>query len=159
MSDTLIDGRRFRPFNVLDDFNWEALAIEIDLNLPAPRIIRVLNQIALTRGYPDKLRCDNGPELISIALAEWAEDNQVELDFIQPGKPTQNSFIERFNRTYRDEILDLYLFESLSQVRGMTADWIRKYNEERPHDSLDDLTPIEFLNAMKPSENSNSAWT
>jgi putative transposase len=120
-----------------------------------PRIIRVLNRIALIRGYPDKLRCDNGPELISIALTEWAEDYQVALDFIQPGKPTQNSFIERFNRTYRDEVLDLYLFESLSQVRGMTTDWIKKYNEERPDDSLDDLTPIEFLHAMKPSENSN----
>lgn len=159
MSDTLIDGRRFRTFNVLDDFNREALAIEIDLNLPAPRIIRVLNRIAESRGLPDRLRCDNGPELISIALAEWAEDNGIELDFIEPGKPTQNSFIERFNRTYRDEILDLYLFESLSQVRHMTVDWIRKYNEERPHDSLNDLTPVEFLHTMNQPENSNTAWT
>lgn len=159
MSDTLMDGRRFRTFNVLDDFNREALAIEIDLNLPAIRIIRVLNRIAESRGLPNRLRCDNGPELVSIALAEWAEDNQVDLDFIEPGKPTQNSFIERFNRTYRDEVLDLYLFESLSQVRGMTADWIRKYNEERPHDSLNDLTPIEFLHTINPLENSNTAWT
>lgn len=159
MSDTLMDGRRFRTFNVLDDFNREALAIEIDLNLPAIRIIRVLNRIAESRGLPNRLRCDNGPELVSIALAEWAEDNQVDLDFIEPGKPTQNSFIERFNRTYRDEVLDLYLFESLSQVRGMTADWIHKYNEERPHDSLNDLTLIEFLHTMNRPDNSNLAWT
>ena len=117
MSDTLWDGRRFRTFNVLDDFNREALAIEIDLNLPAPRIIRVLDRIAMTRGYPAKLRCDNGPELVSIALAGWAEDHGVRLDFIKPGKPTQNSYIERFNRTYRDEILDLYLFSSLNEVQ------------------------------------------
>ena len=77
----------------------------------------------------------------------------------QRGKPTQNSFIVRFNRTYRDEILDLYVFESLSQVRSMTADWTRKYNEERPHDALDDLTPIEFLHTMNQLENSNCART
>lgn len=159
MSDTLMDGRRFRTFNVLDDFNREALAIEVDLNLPAKRIIRVLNRVAETRGLPDRIRCDNGPELISIALAEWAEEHFIDLDFIEPGKPTQNSFIERFNRTYRDEILDLYLFESLSQIRSMTAEWIRKYNEERPHDALDDLTPIEFLNNMNPPENSNCMRT
>ena len=103
MSDALMCGRRLRTFNVVDDFNREALAIEIDLNLPAPRVIRVLDRVALLRGYPDKLRADNGPEFISIALADWAEENKVNLDLIKPGKPTQNSYIERFNRTYRDE--------------------------------------------------------
>lgn len=157
MSDTLFDGRRFRTFNVLDDFNREALAIEIDLNLPAVRIIRVLERIAQQRGYPAKLRCDNGPEFISIALAGWAEDHGVDLDFIKPGKPTQNSYVERFNRTYRDEILDLYLFRSLSEVRDLTTDWRRKYNEERPHDALGDLSPIEYLAVNKDAENSNYA--
>lgn len=152
MSDCLYDGRRFRTFNVLDDFNREVLAIEIDLNLPAPRIIRVLDRIALSRGYPEKLRCDNGPELVSIALAGWAEEHHVQRDFIKPGKPTQNSYVERFNRTYRDEILDLYLFSSLSQVRNLTRSWMNKYNQDRPHHSLEDLTPIEFLQMYNPVE-------
>lgn len=159
MSDTLRDGRRFRTFNVLEDFNREALAIEIDLNLPAPRVIRVLDRIAEHRGYPEKLRCDNGPEFISIALAGWAEDHGVRLDFIKPGKPTQNSYVERFNRTYRDEILDLYLFSSLSEVRNLTRSWIKKYNEDRPHDALGDLSPVEYLVAQKEAEISSNAWT
>lgn len=159
MSDTLSDGRRFRTFNVLDDFNREALAIEVDLNLPAARVIRVLDRVAQQRGYPEKVRCDNGPELVSILLAEWAEDQGVHLEFIEPGRPTQNSYIERFNRTYRDEILDLYLFSSLSQVRELTEEWLKKYNEKRPHDSLGDLTPIEYLVANNPVEMSSYAWT
>jgi len=107
MSDALMIGKRFRTFNVLDDFNREVLAIEIDLNLPAARVIRVLDRIVEERGYPRKIRLDNGPEMTSIALADWAEENSVLLDFIEPGKPTQNSYIERFNRTYRTEVLDL----------------------------------------------------
>ena len=106
MSDSLRCGRRFRTFNVVDDFNREALAIEIDLNLPTPRVIRTLDQAAVWRGYPSKLRMDNGPEFVSAALADWAEQNNVELEFLKPGKPTQNSYIERFNRTYRTEVLD-----------------------------------------------------
>ncbi len=90
--------------------NREAPAIEVDLNLPAPRVIRVLGRVALFRGYPEKLRVDNGPEFVSLALADWAEEHDVALDFIQPGKPTQNSFIERFKRTYRDELLDFICF-------------------------------------------------
>ena len=159
MSDTLFHGRRFRTFNVLDDFNREALAIEVDLDLPAVRIIRVLARIADQRGYPHRLRCDNGPELVSIALAGWADDHGVELDFIKPGKPTQNSYVERFNRTYRDESLDLYLFRTLTEVRDLTASWIRKYNEERPHDSLGDLTPAEYLAGKSTVESSNYAWS
>lgn len=159
MSDTLRDGRRFRTFNVLEDFNREALAIEIDLSLPALRVIRVLDRVAEQRGYPEKLRCDNGPEFISVALAGWAEDHGVRLDFIKPGKPTQNSYVERFNRTYRNEILDLYLFSSLSEVRNLTGEWITKYNEHRPHDSLGDLSPLEYLVAQQEAETSSNAWT
>lgn len=103
MHDALACDRRFRTFNVVVDFNREALSIEIDLNLPAPRVIRVLDRNAANRGYPVMLRMDNGPEFISLALAEWAEKHTVKLEFIQPGKPTQNTFIERFNSTYRTE--------------------------------------------------------
>jgi putative transposase len=159
MTDVLLDGRRFRTFNVLDDFNREALAIEIDTNLPALRIIRVLEQIALSRGYPDKVRLDNGPEFVSAALAEWADEHAIQLDFIEPGKPTQNSYVERFNRTYRYEVLDMYLFRSLNEVREITREWIREYNAERPHDALEDLTPLEYMAAKSKLENSNNAWT
>ncbi len=145
MRDTLYSGRAFRTFNVVDDYNREALAIEVDTNLPAGRVVRVLNRIAEERCcYPEKLRMDNGPEFVSIAMGMWAAEHGVELNFIQPGKPTQNSYIERFNRTYREEVLDLYIFDSLSEVRHCTEKFIREYNEERPHESLGDMTPIEF---------------
>ncbi len=111
MHDSLICGRRFRTFNVVDDFNREALSIEIDLNLPAQRVVRVLDRIAASRGDPVTLRMDNGPEFISLKLAEWAEKHTVKLELIRPGKPTQNAFIEHFYRTYRTEILDFYLSE------------------------------------------------
>ena len=145
MNDSLMSGQRFRTFNVLDDFSREALAIEIDTNLPAARVVRVLDRIAAWRGYPTKMRMDNGPELVSIRLADWAEQHGVALEFIQPGKPTQNSYIERFNRTFRDEVLNFYVFCRLSEVREITNKWIAEYNELRPHESLGNLTPEEFV--------------
>lgn len=158
MHDALSCGRKFRTFNVVDDFNREALAIEIDLNLPAQRVIRVLDRIALERGYPQMLRMDNGPEFISIALAEWAEGKAIKLEFIKPGTPTQNAYIERFNRTYRTEILDFYLFRSLNEVREITDRWLREYNEERPHESLNNLTPEEYKRCYNQSQISKDAW-
>ena len=158
MSDALMCGRRFRTFNVVDDFNREALANEIDLSLPAPRVIRVLERVSLFRGYPEKLRVNNGSEFISLALADCAKKNNVMLDFIQPGIPTQNSYIERFNRTYRVELLYLYLFRTLREVRQMTEEWTARYNNERPYDSLNDMTPVEYLQANNQSGNSNTAW-
>lgn len=155
MNDALQCGRRFRTFNLLDDFNREALAIEIDFSLPAARVVRVLERVIAWRGYPAKLRMDNGPEFISAALSEWAENHSIKLDFIEPGTPTQNSFVERFNRTYREEILDMYVFGSLSEVREITEKWMPEYNEERPHDSLGDLTPWEYLAKHQSPENSN----
>ena len=96
-----------------------------------------------------------GPEFISAALAEWAEEHGIELEFIKPGKPTQNSYVERFNRTYRDEILNMYVFRTLNEVREITENWIRQYNEERPHDALNDLTPWEYRVKPEQLENSN----
>jgi putative transposase len=145
MSDALWDGRRFRTFNVVDDFNREALAIEIDTSLPSARVTRVLDRIAEVRGLPQRLRFDNGPEFTAVAVADWAETNQVELEFIKPGRPMQNGFIERFNRTYREAVLDMYIFESLTEVRQKTDEWLQIYNHQRPHDSLGGMPPSEFL--------------
>ncbi len=141
----------------MDDFNREALAIEIDLSLPAERVIRVLERLVSRRGYPQKLRMDNGPELISITQAQWAEEHgvEVELEFIKSGKPMQNSYAERFNRTYRDEVLNMYVFRALNEVREITRNWIREHNEKRPHDSLRDLTPWEYSAKHLGLENSN----
>jgi len=158
MCDSLFCGRRFRTFNVVDDYNREALAIEVDLSLPSVRVVRVLERIVAWRGYPTKIRMDNGPEFISATLAEWADEHDVQLEFIKPGKPTQNSYVERFNRTYRTEVLNMYAFRRLSEVREITDNWIREYNEERPHDSLGNLTPREYLMANSKRENSKSEW-
>ncbi len=145
MSDALWDGRRFRTFNVVDDYNREALSIEVDLSLPSQRVVRVLDRIAEWRGLPQRLRFDNGPEFTAIAVAEWAEQNDVELEFIKPGKPMQNGFIERFNRTYREAVLNMYIFETLTDVRSQTEKWLETYNHHRPHDSLGGMPPSEYL--------------
>lgn len=147
MADSLWNGRRFRTFNVLDDFNREALRIEIDTSLPARRIVRALTELIEIRGKPLMLRMDNGPELISADLESWARQHGVRLHFIQPGKPNQNAYIERFNRSYRNEVLDCYVFETLDEVRRMTADWLVRYNEQRPHESLGNLSPRQYLMA------------
>ena len=145
MSDCLYSGRRFRTFNVIDDFNREGLGIEIDTSLTGERVVRVLERIRLERGaVPTRLRLDNGPEMISDALKQWAGAHGVRLQFIQPGKPTQNAFIERYNRSYRNEVLDAYLFESLDEVRVMTREWLWRYNHRRTHDSLGGMTPVAF---------------
>ena len=156
LSDGLFCGRRFRTFNVVDDFSREALTIEIDVGLPSERIVRVLDRIVVWRGYPNKLKAGNGPELISATLAEWAEEHQIQMEFIQPGKPTQNSYVERFNRTFRDEVLNMYVFKTLTEVREITENWLTEYNEERPHDSLGDLTPYEFMATSKQPRNSRT---
>lgn len=152
MSDSLQSGRTFRTFNVIDDYNREALAIEIDTSLPSGRVVRVLDTIAAWRGYPKRLRSDNGPELISQQLESWAEKHDIVLDFIEPGKPAQNAYIERFNRTYREDVLDLYLFSSLAEVREITEQWLEEYNIIRPHEALGGMTPYQYaaLNVRQP---------
>ena len=145
MHDGLIDGKAFRSFNIIDDFNREVLNITLDTSLTSHRIIRELDKLIEWRGKPAKLRVDNGPEFVSAAMELWAEKNKLTLKFIQKGKPQQNGYIERFNRTYREEILDNYAFASLSQARIMTQAWIWVYNNERPHSSLGYMTPRGFL--------------
>jgi putative transposase len=144
--DALYQGPRFRTFNIIDDHNREALAIEIDTSLRADRIRRVLDRIEAERGLPDVLRVDNGPEFLSQVLADWAKEKHVLIQHIQPGKPNQNAYIERFNRTYRNEVLDLYLFRNLDEVREITSRWLVEYNEQRPHDALGGLSPVAYAN-------------
>lgn len=151
MADALWNGRRFRTFNVLDEFNREALRIEVDTSLPAGRVVRALNELVGLRGKPQRIRLDNGPELVSQVLVQWAQENGVELTFIQPGKPTQNAYIERFNRSYRTEVLDCYVFESLHEVRQLTEDWMYRYNHERPHEALGRIPPVTYRMQQYPN--------
>ena len=146
MSDSLADGRRYRLFNVIDDFNRESLAIEVDTSLPSLRVIRVLERLIALRGKPANIRCDNGPEFISHKLEQWCneKDRQITLQFIQPGKPMQNAYIERKNGSIRRELLDAYLFYNLAEVRSMSQEWRIDYNTERPHKSLGYLSPLKF---------------
>lgn len=151
MSDTLYRGSRFRTFNVLDDFNREALAIEIDTSLTSVRLIRVFEQLAAERGLPEVLRTDNGPEFLGVEFVDWCGAHDIKIDYIEPGKPNQNAYIERFNRSYRTEVLDVYLFTSLDEVREITWRWLLEYNEERGHDALGKLTPVEFYQRARMS--------
>ena len=144
MHDTLWHGRRFRTLNVFDEGVREILAIEVDTSLPAERVIRVLEQLKESRPLPQQIRVDNGPELISSKLVAWCEKHGIRLHHIQPGKPTQNAYVERFNRSFRHEVLDAHVFGSLSQVREIVHEWMTSYNEERPHESLGNLPPSPF---------------
>jgi len=144
MCDSLVDGRRFRLLNIIDDYNRESLVIEIDTSLPAMRVIRTLNRLIETRSKPKVIRVDNGPEFISDRLKQWCDEQKIALQFIQPGKPSQNAFVERNNGSLRKELLDAYLFYSLQEVREMSEDWRQDYNRERPHESLGNVPPIEF---------------
>jgi len=121
-------------------------------------VVRVLGRIAANRSYPVMLRMDNGPEFISLALDEWEGIHAVKLEFIQPGKATQNAFIERFNRTYRTEILDFYLFRTLNEVREITEKWLSEYNCERPHESLNNMTLEEYRLHHYLAGFSKNAW-
>ncbi|WP_435637858.1 IS3 family transposase [Carnimonas bestiolae] len=145
MHDQLKDGRSIRLFNVIDDYNREALGIEVDFSLPSARVIRSLEQIIEWRGKPLTIRCDNGPELISTAINEWAKVRGIALNYIQPGKPQQNAYVERFNRTIRYEWLSQYYWDDLDHVRQFATDWMWKYNHERPHMGLNGMTPNQWL--------------
>jgi len=145
MHDTLEDGRPYRLFNVIDDFNREGLGIEVDFSLPAERVIRVLEQLIEWRGQPQALRCDNGPEYVSAALTTWAERRGIRLDYIQPGKPQQNAYIERYNRTVRYDWLGQYLFASIVEVQEFATRWLWTYNHERPNMALGGITPKQKL--------------
>ena len=145
MRDTLYDGRVFRTFNVIDEGNREALRIEIGTSISAIRVVRIMNELIEVYGKPEAIRLDNGPELTAHKFVEWAEKHKIELRYIQPGKPNQNAFIERFNKSYREEILDANLFNTLAEVQEATDEWVDDYNNFRPHESLGRIPPTQFL--------------
>ena len=141
MHDQLADGRTFRLFNVLDDFNREGLAMEIDLSLPAERVVRALDDLIAWRGAPTRIRSDNGPEYVSQTLQQWAKRRGIVLEFIQPGKPQQNAYIERYNRTVRYDWLSQSLFDTIDEVQAAGTRWLWTYNNERPNMALGGITP------------------
>ena len=147
MSDSLSDGRSLRTFNVIDDYNRECLTIDVDLSMPSLRVIRALEQVMEWRGKPAALRCDNGPEYISGALVNWANQHQITLLYIQPGKPTQNAYVERFNRTARHEWLDMHDFDSVEHAQELATQWQWQYNNERPNTSIGGVPPRWLLQA------------
>ena len=152
MSDSLVGSRKFRTFNVIDDCTREVLGIEIDTSLGSKRVIRTLNRIIEQRGVPKTIRTDNGPEFTSNEFELWCKELGIQLQFIQPGKPMQNGYVERFNRLYREAILDAYLFFDLDEVRHLTQEWMEEYNERRPHEGLNNLTPEEWKNMVQKNE-------
>lgn len=147
MHDGLFTGKSFRTFNVIDDFNREALNITVAHSITSERVIRELEQLIDWRGKPERIRVDNGPEFIASALAEWCSHptRRIELVFIRKGKPSENGYVERFNRTFREDILDRHLFDNAEQAQEYAHQWMWMYNNERPHESLNNLTPREFL--------------
>jgi len=141
MADQLGDGRSIRTLNVIDDFNREGLAIEVDFSLPASRVVRALNQIIEWRGKPMGIRVDNGPEYISATLQTWAQKQGIGLAYIQPGKPQQNAYVERYNRTVRQEWLGQYIWNSIEEVKEHATRWLWTYNNERPNMGIGGITP------------------
>lgn len=145
VSDALSSGRKIRALTMVDDYSRKCHRIEVDTSIGGQRVVRVLNEIAQGEGLPDLITIDNGPEFIGKALDAWAYQRGIKLNFIRPGKPVDNSFIESFNGRFRDECLNDHWFTSLDEARRIIEDWRIDYNNERPHTSLDNLTPEEFL--------------
>jgi putative transposase len=157
VSDTLVDGRRFRILCVIDDFSRECLATAVDNSLSGERVARELDAIAERRGYPCMIVSDNGTELTSNTMLTWQEERRVEWHYIAPGKPMQNGFVESFNGRMRDECLNEHLFRSYRDARERIEEWRIDYNLNRPHSSLGGLTPHEFATRSRTDHNVNRA--
>lgn len=145
-SDSFWDGRRFRTLNIVDDYSRECLGIEISTSIPGARVVRFLDYLVELNGRPKAIVLDNGPEFTSCTFLKWAEEQDIELSFIDPGKPIQNAFVESFNGKFRDECLNEHWFLNLEDARKKIENWRNEYNLVRPHSSLNYLTPIEFKN-------------
>ena len=158
VTDSLLNGRRFRALTIVDEFSRECPAIEADFSLTGARVARVLERLAATRGLPEVIQVDNGPEFAGRALDAWAYAHGVRLQFIEPGRPVQNAYIESFNGRLREECLNGHVFTSLDDAREKIETWRVDYNRDRPHGSLGHMTPEEFARqheVMKPSESPN----
>lgn len=149
MEDRLENGRKFRTFNIIDDYNREALAIEVDYSFPSLKVVDMIKRIVDWRGKPEEVRSDNGTEFTAKAFEGFCENSGIKHVRIQRGKPTQNGFIERFNRAYREDVLDMNIFENIHQVREKTEEFLDDYNNFHPHDSLGKMSPIEFMKSKK----------
>ncbi|MNS81836.1 IS2 transposase TnpB [compost metagenome] len=151
-SDYLENGRRFRTLNIVDDRTRECVAIEAGFSLTSEHVIAVLDRVMAERGKPKTIVSDNGPEFASIAMAGWAYRSNVGWQFIRPGKPVENAYIESFNGRFRDECLNQHVFTSLEDARAVTQAWRQDYNQNRPHSSLNLLSPAEFAAKLKQGD-------
>jgi putative transposase len=142
--DRLDDSRPIKTLTIVDQFSKESPAIEVDFSISGPRVVRVLEWLRETRGLPEEIYVDNGPEFSSVALDRWAWERKVRLHFIQPGKPIQNCYIESFNSRFRDECLNQHVFHNIAEARDLIEIWRDDYNRHRPHSSLQGKTPIEY---------------
>lgn len=144
VSDVLECSRKFRVLNIVDDSDRVAVAQEVSMSFPAQRVIKTLEKVIWLNGKPKNIRCDNGPEFIAKEFQEWCEGNDIRLLYTQPGCPTQNSYIERFNGSYRRAVLDAYIFRTLSEVKEKTEEWRNYYNNDRPHETLGNIPPMQY---------------
>lgn len=144
MSDALAGGRKIRTFNVIDPFNRQCIGVEVGFSMPSVQVTRLLDRWIETHGKPDSIRSDNGPEFISKHFAKWLNANSIIWEAIQPGHPQENGIVERFNETYRQEILDPNILRDINHAKEITLEWVKEYNYERPHESLKNKTPMEY---------------
>lgn len=144
VEDRLENGRKIRTLNIIDDYNREALAMEVSFSFPAERVLEVLSQCIEWRGKPRRIRSDNGTEFIAQKTKQFFSDTDIEHIPIQKGKPAQNGYIERFNRSYREGVLDAFILSTIDQAREETMCWMEDYNNHHPHESLGDKTPAEY---------------
>jgi putative transposase len=154
MSDSLYSGTRFRVLNIIDEGVREAFEILVDTSITSERVVRALDNLKQERGVPKSIRVDNGPEMTAQAFTDWCSQNKVKINYIQPGKPNQNAYIERFDRTHRTEVLDPHIFSTVSQAREISWAWQMSYNEERPHKSLGNIPPAEFKRRLAAEDSS-----
>jgi putative transposase len=145
MSDTCASRRRLKILTIVDDFSKVSPGIMADTSIPSRKVIAYLDQIALLHGYPDRIRVDNGPEFTSAVFHQWAEEQHIIIEHTRPGKPSDNAFIESFNGKVRDECLNEHWFINVSDAQEKIGAWREAYNQERPHSSLNNLSPYEFI--------------
>ena len=152
MSDALSTGRKLRVLNIMDDCTRESLVAYADFSIPAEKVVVVLQDIIAERGKPEQIRVDNGPEFLSKVFKEWCKKNEIEIKYIQPGRPMQNGYIERLNKTFREDVLDAYYFDTLEEIRILSDEWQYNYNNHHPHKSLKRKTPNAFRRNLITNE-------